>query len=262
VKGCGLPPFPPPRDENVTVSYGSIRSRILGGDVGTATLIARPPKVSHVEPILIFVLPGRASTASAHVGGLYMSGYLGDAVKRYVKRPVVLVAVDSGHSYWHKRRNGDDRMSMLIEEIVTPNVKLYRANRDRTGIMGWSMGAYGALLAAETYPHVFRAVCATSVAVWRNAAEQQHATPDAFDDAADFERYNVGRNVSALRNSAVRIACGTKDPYFPGDAALAEAFQRARVPADIAFSAGCHDAAYWQRTLPANFDFMLHSLLK
>lgn len=260
INGCGLPPFPPPRDEKVTVSYGSVRSRVLGAEVGTATIIARPPESGRIGPTLIFVLPGRASTASAHVGGLYMAGYLGDAVKRYAKRPVVLVAVDSGHSYWHKRRNGDDRMRMLIDEIVAPQVKMYRANRGRTGIMGWSMGGYGALLAAETYPHIFGAVCATSVAVWRNPAEQQRATPDAFDDAEDFERYNVSRNVKALKNTAVRIACGTKDRFFPGDEAFAEALRQAKIDAEIAFSPGCHDAAYWEGTLPANFDFMLHAL--
>jgi enterochelin esterase-like enzyme len=42
--------------------------------------------------------------------------------------------------------------------------------------------------------------------------------------------------------------------------ALAKAFQDAAIPATISFTEGCHDAAYWEGTLPANFDFMLRAL--
>jgi esterase/lipase superfamily enzyme len=260
VGGCGLPPFPPPRADNVTVSYSAIRSRALNQQVGIAIVRALPLKGAQRDPIVIFALPGRASSASAHVGGLYLANYLGHVVKRRATRPVVLIAVDSDSTYWHRRRNGKDTMCMLMQEIVEPNVHMHRASRARTGIMGWSMGGYGALLAAETYPHIFGAVCGTSVAVWRTVVEQRHASPDAFDDAADFERYKLTRRLNALKETSVRIACGTKDPFFQADVALADALRKAGVHAQVDFEEGCHDAAYWEGTLPANFDFMLQAL--
>jgi pimeloyl-ACP methyl ester carboxylesterase len=89
-------------------------------------------------------------------------------------------AVDGGESYRHPRRGGEDRMRMLLEEVVLPA----RANYDRIVIMGWSMGAYGAVLAAQRHPELFSAVCADSVA--------------------------LRHGVSKLRNTPVRIACGAR----------------------------------------------------
>ena len=65
--------------------------------------------------------------------------------------PAVVAAVDGGQdSYWHLRQDGTNALAMLLDEFV-PLV------RDRVGplpqaIMGWSMGGYGALLAAERTP--------------------------------------------------------------------------------------------------------------
>src|SRR5207248_2870938 len=65
-----------------------------------------------------------------------------------VGAPLVIAAVDGGHSsYWHRRADGSDALRMLLEEFVP------LAEQGRSGLpkalLGWSMGGYGALLAAE-----------------------------------------------------------------------------------------------------------------
>ncbi|MEP7025935.1 MAG: alpha/beta hydrolase-fold protein, partial [Actinomycetota bacterium] len=91
--------------------------------------------------------------------------------------PLVVAAVDGGpDSYWHRRADGSDAMAMLLKEFV-PLV------RDRVGplpqaLLGWSMGGYGALLAAERAPGRFKAVTPASPALWLTPGA---TAPGAFD---------------------------------------------------------------------------------
>ena len=82
--------------------------------------------------------------------------------------------------------------SLLHELIPTcaRRFKLGGGGRKRA-IIGWSMGAYGALVAAETDPDLFAAVVAVSPAVWTSYDAMMLGPRDAFDDAADFARYDV-----------------------------------------------------------------------
>jgi predicted alpha/beta superfamily hydrolase len=70
-------------------------------------------------------------------------------------------------SYWHRRADGRDPMSMLLEDFI-PMVG-QRSGTSVRALLGWSMGGYGALLAAETAPEQFRAVAATSPALWTSS---------------------------------------------------------------------------------------------
>lgn len=100
---------------------------------------------------------------------------------------LAIAAVDGGSdSYWHRRANGDDPLTMLLDEFI-PLVES-RIGVQPRALLGWSMGGYGALLAAETVPSRFRAVCATSPALFTSAAS---TAPGAFDGAADYHRNDV-----------------------------------------------------------------------
>jgi pimeloyl-ACP methyl ester carboxylesterase len=94
-----------------------------------------------------------------------------------------------------------------------------RFGLDPPAVMDWSMGGYGALLAAERHPRRFRAVAVSSPAIWPTHAQQASAVPDAFDGAADFARNDV----------------------FAGAGR---------------FTAGCHDQDFWRRMLPAQVRFV------
>ncbi len=76
------------------------------------------------------------------------------------------------------------------------------------------MGGYGALLAAETRPREFAAVCGVSPAVWTSYEEMMMGPRDAFDGAADFAAHDVIAHADRLRHTRVRIDCGTSDPFY------------------------------------------------
>ena len=129
-------------------------------------------------------------------------------------RPLVVAAADGGNGYWHPRADGDDPQSMLMDEFL-PMVQHMGVSTDRVVAFGWSMGGYGALLLAETYPKRIRRVGAESPAIWPSYAASQDANPSAFDSAADWSAHDVIGHLAELGRIPVRVDCGLSDPFVP-----------------------------------------------
>lgn len=158
--------------------------------------------------------------------------------------PLVVASVDGGtNSYWHPRRDGTDARAMLLDEFL-PLVE-QAVGRLPIAVMGWSMGGYGALLAAATRPGRFVAVVASSPALWTDAAQ---STPGSFDGPADFGRYDVFALRSELAALPVRVDCGEQDPFQPAAKAFADGLPG---PHEATFGPGFHDAAYWRSVAAA-----------
>lgn len=173
--------------------------------------------------------------------------------------PIALAVVDSGVSYWHPRRNGEDRMAMLVDEFVPLIEQTYGLGDGGRATFGWSMGGYGALLAAQLHPRLFTAVAALSAAVWPNRAAQASAVPDAFDGGADYRRYDPFTHAGRLAHTPVFIACGTSDPFHAADVALAATLSPA--PHTL-FTSGCHDGNFWQNAAGPAFAFLSRALAR
>jgi len=124
----------------------------------------------------------------------------------FVGARLAIAAVDGGDLYWHSRADGRDPLAMLLDEFI-PMIERRVGARERT-LLGWSMGGYGALLAAETQPDRFRAVAAASPALWTSPGATAEG---AFDDADDYEQHDVYRQAARLAALTVRIDCGTHD---------------------------------------------------
>jgi len=159
--------------------------------------------------------------------------------------PLAVAAVDGGRTaYWHERADGRDPLAMLLDDFV-PMVDARVGTGLRRALLGWSMGGYGALLAAERAPDAFDAVAAASPALFHGPSDVPET---AFDGVADYRRNNVFAGIEELAGITVRIDCGTDDPFV--DAARRFA---ARLPGRNhgRFSSGFHDEAYWRSIAPA-----------
>ena len=70
-----------------------------------------------------------------------------------------IICVDGGETYWHRRADGDDPAGMIVHEVL-PRAAAAGMHTGRIGIVGLSMGGYGALLIAEQFsaeqPSTFR----------------------------------------------------------------------------------------------------------
>jgi S-formylglutathione hydrolase FrmB len=167
--------------------------------------------------------------------------------------PLAFAAVDGGtDSYWHARADGTDAMAMLLKEFV-PLIEQI-VGRHPSALLGWSMGAYGALLVAERVPGRFRGVAAASPALWRSASA---SAPGAFDSADDYQRNDVFAGVRQLDGTMVRIDCGTGDPFYRAARHFGTLLGQPHV---TSYRHGYHDAGYWRSVAPAQLHTIAQAL--
>lgn len=163
-----------------------------------------------------------------------------------------IASIDGGNTYWHRRRSGEDAGAMVSDEFV-PLLATHGLDTSRIGLLGWSMGAYGALLLGT---HLGRlrvaAIAAESPALWHTASQ---AAGIAFDGATDFEENTVFGRQAALDGISVRIDCGTGDAFAPAARDYVAGFSTDHHPAG-SFEPGGHDLAYWRRIAPAQLRFL------
>jgi S-formylglutathione hydrolase FrmB len=166
---------------------------------------------------------------------------------------MALVTVDGGRGYWHPHP-GDDPMGMVVDELIPmlQSQGLGRAPRS-IGVMGISMGGYGALLFAEYHPDLFAAVAAISPAIWTSYSQANAVNSRAYNDAAQFSLYDVVTHSSTLEGKPVRIASGYADPFHPGVVALVSRLGRY---AQVDFSGGCHTKPFFESQEPASLAFL------
>jgi hypothetical protein len=195
-----------------------------------------------------------------------------------------IICVDGGETYWHQRADGDDPAGMIVHEVL-PRAAAAGMHTGRIGVVGLSMGGYGALLIAEQFsaeqPSTLRfrtkrhgteeltagdepgggpavaAVAALSPAVFATYDDARAANPGAFDSAADFTRNNVVSGLPTLRRVPAFVACGTDDPFQPEVVLVRSrlaALTHHPVPGGI--MPGCHDGSFWARHWPAALEFV------
>jgi S-formylglutathione hydrolase FrmB len=248
----------------------------------------------HRQVTMVVLLP--AGVASLHGLGTVVAlhGLGGDAAgtARSVARAMAaaqipqaardkfaVITVDGGTTYWHRRADGDDPQGMIIHEVL-PRAAALGLATGSIGIVGESMGGYGALLLAERLgagasavstaaartaarrapssaaPQA-AAVAAISPAIFASYPDAHQADSRAFDGSADFAVNNVFSHISALRHVPAFIACGTDDPFEPMAGLFRTKLARlsGHQPAGLV-TAGCHDVAFWSRNLPAGLTFL------
>jgi enterochelin esterase-like enzyme len=220
--------------------------------------VAYPP--GHREGALlplVVVLHGYGGNHTNALAGLSLPQALALHVDGRPLLPMALVAADGGGGYWHAHR-GDDPMAMVIDELI-PRCQAAGLGRSPQpiGVMGISMGGYGALLMAEKHPRLFAAVAAISPAVWTTYAEAEGANAGAYASASDFAANDAVTHASALAPIPVRVASGLSDPFHSGVVALA---QRLPPHAVVDISRGCHTGPFFRAQEPPSLAFLSRHL--
>jgi len=256
---CG-PEGPIPEDL-VTPTYGSFRSEVLGADVEYGSWVPRSGDQQGATTPVCYCLPARGQSPHWVLDKpVYLADFAAQPNSDGSSPGVALVAVDGSDTYWHARVSGEDRMTMLLDEFIPWFERRHDVggSRGARAVMGWSMGGYGALLAAERRPDMFGAVVAASPALWRSYDD---VPGDPFDDARDFAENDVFAEIVALQHTAVRVDCGKADVFC--DAArdfAARCVEQTGRPVTSDFSKGCHDPDYWRRVAPDELAFVRGAL--
>jgi hypothetical protein len=186
-----------------------------------------------------------------------------------------VIAVDGGNTYWHRRSDGDDPLGMIIHEVL-PRAADRGLTVARIGIIGYSMGGYGALLLAERLgagsaesaglaangararpEPTAGAVAAASPAIFGSYQDARAADPGSFDSSADFARNEVIAGLGGLRGVPAWVTCGSSDPFETAtQLVLSRLGQLTGRPPAGGVQAGCHDEAFWARSAPAGLEFI------
>lgn len=216
----------------------------------TGWKIAYPAGAAGPLRVLV-VLHGRGGDYTAAFGNnLGLDQFLAQATSRGA-HPFAIAGVDGGdHSFWHPRSDGSDAGAMVLDEFI-PLLGRHGLDVSRVGLMGVSMGGYGALwLATLLGVQRVAVVVAESPALWHHAGD---TTPGAFDGAADFDARTIFGRERELDAIPLRIDCGTSDPFAPATRDLrAELSPR---PAG-GLEPGKHNVEYWRRMAPAQIAFV------
>ncbi|MCW2885016.1 MAG: Alpha/beta hydrolase family protein [Streptosporangiaceae bacterium] len=242
---CGA--APPVPAENAVLQDQTFRSAARGKNVNL--LVMTPPGAGRGLPVVI-LLHGLGGNARAGLGHR-LDRHLAHVAAQGTP-PFALVGVDGDDTYWHLRSSGDDPQKMITNEVL-PRLHQRGFRTDRIGLMGWSMGGYGALLLAQTLGSSrVTAIVASSPAIFSSYPNAKATNAGAFDDAADFARHDVMAGLGRLRGVATWIDCGHSDPF----AHTAERLRsRLHGPAGGLYE-GCHDGSYWGRRAQDQLSFL------
>lgn len=241
-------PFDPPAAGKTlpTKLTGSFVSAARGG-IKTNWVIAMPPgQTKLLRPVI--ALHGKDGDAN-----MMLDCGVEDALAQLVsegKPPFAVVGVDGGaSSYWHRRANGEDSGTMVLEELL-PMLTSMGMDTSRVGFLGWSMGGYGALLlGARLGPARTAGICAISPALYMSYIG---AAPGAFDSLDDWNR-NTVFGLPVLNSIPIRVDCGIGDRFFFASSQFVGQFKKR--PAG-SFSPGGHDVDYWRAQLPGELAWM------
>jgi len=167
--------------------------------------------------------------------------------------PMAMVTVDGGDGYWNPHPR-DDPMAMVVDELIPfCQRKGLGVAPHQIGLMGISMGGYGALAIAERNPGLVSAVAAISPAVWTSYPQAHAANAGAFVSAPAFAAGDVIAHAALLQGIPVRVASGVDDPFHPGVEALASVLPSAST---VVFSTGCHTDPFFLEQEPPSLAFL------
>jgi S-formylglutathione hydrolase FrmB len=228
--------------------YSAARQRTVG------YTIAYPPAHRPGDSLaLIVMLHGYGNNHDTALVGMTPAKALALRFDGAPLRPMAMVTVDGGNGYWNPHP-GDDPMSMVVNELIPLcQRKGLGAAPTKIGLMGISMGGYGAIALAERFPGLASAVAAISPAVWTSYAQSHSANAGAFTSVSAFDEGDVITHVSALKGVAVRIASGVDDPFHPGVEKLTSVLPLGNTEV---FSAGCHTDSFFLEQEPPSLGFL------
>jgi S-formylglutathione hydrolase FrmB len=225
--------------------------------------IAYPPGHGPGDRLpLVIALHGFGGNHKTTISGMTPAQALALRVAGRPLPPMAMVTVDGGGGYWNPHP-GDNPQAMLTGELIPlcQRKKLGTGKR-RIGLLGISMGGYGALLVAEKHPQLIGAAAAISPAIWTSYAQATAANPGAYASAADFAAADAVTHASALEHVPVRIASGYGDPFYPGVQTLVRALPEnpGGVPAQLYFGNGCHTGPFFTAQEPPSLAFLARHL--
>jgi enterochelin esterase-like enzyme len=253
VPAADLSTYAPPGPSVSGTFYSAARNRAVG------YTIAYPPgrRAGDALPLVI-MLHGYGGNHANALSGMSPAQAVALRVGGAPLAPLAMVTVDGGNGYWNPHP-GDDPLAMLTSELIPLCQRRFGLGLPphRIGVMGISMGGYGALLLAEKHPALVAAAAAISPAIWTSYGQAHSANSGAYASASAFAAADAVTHAAALARVPVRVAAGYDDPFYPGVRALARALPTGAM---VELGKGCHDGSFFTEQEPPSLAFLASHL--
>ena len=256
--GLGLngEPGPVPTTTPGVVRSGEFVSAKRGGET-TGYSIAYPPGgEAEGLPVVVALHMLRRDHSDLFGPKMALDRFLADAVAAGVP-PFAIAAPDGGNSYWHPRPGGVDAGGMVTGEFLSL-LDSFGLNTNRIGLIGWSMGGYGALrLGGVLGPERVCAISVAAPAIW---TDPDDASTSGFASRQEYLDYQVFGRERLLRNIPVRIDCGIGDPFYHSVRSFADGLASDSGPDGAEkvahFARGGHNPDFWRTVIAEQLSFV------
>lgn len=259
-----------------------MKSTILQRDLAYAVILPPEYENSQERFPVVYLLHGYGDDETAWYRGGNIQQYID--MYRNVSVPAIYVMPEGFNNYWVNRYNGRyNLMDCITQELVSEIDRLYRTIPEATSraVMGYSMGAYGALVMAAKNPGTFNTAIALSISF--RTDEQYLAEPSGvFDQQWGSVFGGVGTSGQArltdhfVKHSPFHFFTEPADPSLSGQNYFIDcgddeetlsvtcnelhALMRDRqVKHEYRMRNGAHTWDYWHKALPEAFRYLRYA---
>ena len=194
------------------------------------------------------------------------------SIERYVENlPLIVVMPDGERGFYSNAAEGFPFLTALAEELVERVDRTFPtiAARDGRCVAGLSMGGYGAMRFALTYPERFAAAVSHSGAVaWghkppdptRGSVGEWHRILGEAYVGGPNDLFALSEKVSTALRPALRIDCGVEDFLIEDNRAFDAHLNAIGYPHEYAEHPGGHTWSYWDTHIQDSLAFFRKTL--
>ncbi|WP_256522529.1 alpha/beta hydrolase family protein [Halobacillus sp. A5] len=189
------------------------------------------------------------------------------SIERYVEeRELAVIMPAADRSFYTNMVNGHSYFTYIAEEVpeVARTIFPLSRNREDNYTAGLSMGGYGALKIALSYPERFAAAASLSGSV--DVESRRNAFPQDFKNIFGDQRIKGSRNdLFYLADQLTRqngfipklyLACGTEDHNVQANTRLVDYMSELGLPITYEKGPGAHDWKYWDKQIQRILGFL------
>lgn len=190
------------------------------------------------------------------------------SIERYAaQKGIAVVMPCCNRSYYCNTADGMRFWDYVAQELPELMHQFFHLStkREQTFAAGLSMGGYGALKLAFSYPERYGAVVGFSSALHlakNMLADGQLILPEgAFGEAGKFDGsqldvYHLAEELTPQKAPAIYLSAGLEDPFFPNSLQLHELLERRGIAHEWHAPHGRHDWEFWDANIVKALDWL------
>lgn len=177
----------------------------------------------------------------------------------------IFILPDGNFSSWYV--NSPIESSSQYETFIGQELVDYIDNhfpthndKNKRGLLGWSMGGYGTLLIGSEYQNTFGIIGSMCGALdFRPFIKDYQVDKVLGQDGFVWEQYVIANRISFFKNTQQKIIidCGTEDPLIDQNRQFHQSLLNNKIPHEYIERPGGHTAAYWSNAAITQLNYFI-----